>query len=160
MTAPNFGGKVTNEKTNEEGTPRGPFLPDGAFPCALLLGAIVFRIAMRAVATCVTVVARLFRQRGIFSRQMPDGTRFRHAVRALRLLRHSPHLLRFFLRAFFARAAVDTAAHQAMVPWKRRCTNRAQMPLRQRRKEKRTDDPPHYEKRILPAATERDGNAC
>ena len=69
MTAPNFGGKVTNEKTNEEGTPRGPFLPDGAFPCALLLGAIVFRIAMRAVATCVTVVARLFRQRGIFSDQ-------------------------------------------------------------------------------------------
>ena len=78
MTAPNFGGKVANEKTNEEGTLRGPFLPDGAFPYALLLGAIVFRIAMRAVATCVTVIARLFRQRGLFGRQMPDGTRFRH----------------------------------------------------------------------------------
>lgn len=82
----------------KKGTPRGSFASHFVAPRALRLGAMVFRIAVGAIAASVAVVARLFRQRGLFGRQVPNRTRLRHALRALDacmlLLRHSPHLLR------------------------------------------------------------------
>ena len=82
-----------------EGAPRGSFLSELRFPCAIGFRAVELAIAVRAMAARKTVVARVLRQRGLFGRLPPHRPRVsprtpRRALRtALAFIRHVPPLL-------------------------------------------------------------------
>lgn len=90
---------ILRKHCKKEGAPRGSFLKI-AFPCAFFFSAIVFRIALHSVPTCVSIDVGLVCERCFFGSLLPHHVAFRcvlvlaFAPRTFAaLLRHKPHLL-------------------------------------------------------------------